>query len=99
MCTRGFILQFCGEFWPDWLSHGNTVFTTKPRPQADVRRVLAFFYSAVDLHMNVDPFKDVGGRPLLELFCEDRKGQYRNLFETGTGGGGLGSNVLHINKL
>ena len=32
--------------------------------EADVRRVMAFFSSAAALHMNVEPFKDIGAHPL-----------------------------------
>jgi hypothetical protein len=52
-----------------------------------VRKTLAFFSHNAALHMNMDPFKNVGGRPLLRLFCEDPEGRYRTQFDTGTSGG------------
>ena len=45
--------------------------------------------SLAALHMNIDPFKNIHGRALLELYCDDAEGRYRTLFETGTGGGSL----------
>ena len=61
--------------------------------EADVRNTLKFFAEAAALHMNVDPFKAIGGKPLLQLLCDDAQGRYRNLFETNTGGGSTNKNA------
>ena len=55
--------------------------------EAGVRATMRFFANAAALHMNIDPFKDINGEPLLKLYCNDPDGRYKTLFETGTGGG------------
>jgi hypothetical protein len=57
------------------------------RTAADVRAMMAFFTNAAALHLNIDPFKEVRGQALLEMYCGDVDGRYRTMFETRTGGG------------
>lgn len=57
------------------------------RTVADVHAMMAFFTNAAALHLNIDPFKEVHGQALLEMYCGDVDGRYRTMFETGTGGG------------
>jgi hypothetical protein len=55
--------------------------------EEDIRETMRFFEKAAALHLNIDPFKDIDGKPLLHLYCEDADGKYKTIFETGTGGG------------
>jgi len=50
---------------------------------------MEFFANAAALHLNIDPFKNIDGQPLLNLYCTDPDGKYKTMFETGTGGGSL----------
>lgn len=54
--------------------------------EEDIRETMRFFQKAAALHLNIDPFKNIDGKSLLHLYCEDADGKYKTLFETGTGG-------------
>jgi hypothetical protein len=70
---------------PDLLRHFRR--SDRSRTMDDVRHTLDFFANGADLNVNMDPFKDIDGTPLLQLFSEDVDGRYRTQFETGTSGG------------
>jgi serine/threonine protein kinase len=57
--------------------------------ETDVREAMQFFANAAALHLNFDPFKNIDGKPLLQLYVDDTSGRYKTLFETGIGGGSL----------
>ena len=37
--------------------------------EQDVEAVLSFFSTSAQLHVNINPFKDVDGKPMLELYA------------------------------